>query len=481
MAQRIVLLASEAAPFCKTGGLGDVAGALPHALARAGNEVHVVLPLYGSIDRARHRISPAGFDVSARMAGGDELLGVHRAAGSGPTFWFLAHHSFDRAGIYGPSGGEYQDNHLRFARWCRGALDLVKRVCPSPDIIHLHDWQAGLAAVELRAPGLPRDPSFERTRLVCTIHNLNYAGAFEHGALWELGLPGELWNSDALEFHGRLALLKGGLVYSDALTTVSPRYAMEIRTPAFGAGLDGLLRAKGEQLHGILNGIDTNEWDPSRDVHLPARYDAVDLSGKAHCRVALQRELGLHEDERATLFGVVSRLAWQKGIDLVDELIDGIVSHGHQVAVLGTGEPGIEERLAHAQGRHPGRVAVRLAFDDGLAHRIVAGSDAFLMPSRYEPCGLTQMYALRYGTVPVVRAVGGLDDTVVELDATRETGTGFKFGAATASALWAAVERTWQARERRDVWTALQRRGMSEDLSWDASAAAYERLFASLS
>lgn len=474
---RIVSLASEAAPWVKTGGLGDVAGALPAALAGRGHEVHVVVPLYAVVDKHKHGLRPAGFQVEAFVGGRPQRLEVWKApVSNGVNAWFLAHEVFERDGIYGPRGGDYDDNHERFALWTRGALALSQRVCASPDVLHLHDWQSALAAVDLRAT-TPRFSGFESTRLVFTIHNLAYMGTCDRAALADIDLPDELFAKNGLEFWGRAALLKGGLVWADAITTVSPRYAQEIRTPAFGAGLDGLLRSRAEDLHGILNGIDVVGWDPRTDEALAARYGVDDFEGKRDCKRALQREFKLDEDAGSPVFGVVSRLAWQKGIDLVVELSDSLVHNGAQLVFLGSGEPGLEARLDEVASRHPKRVARRIGFDDALARRIIAGADAMLMPSRYEPCGLTQMYAMRYGTVPVVRAVGGLDDTVEELDSARDTGTGFKFGAATASAFWAAMQRVLGAWRRPDDWRALARRGMRRDFSWDLSAAAYEDVF----
>lgn len=480
---RIVLVASEAVPFAKTGGLADVSAALSRALARRGHEVHVVLPLYGQIDRNRHRIRPTGLKVQAWFPPGPEEVEVYTSDGGSdaPTTWLLDHPLFHREGLYGDRTGEFGDNHLRFALLCRGALDLCRRRFPSPDILHLHDWQAALAAVDLRAgtPGVD-NTGFERTRVVFTIHNLAYMGAFDAERLDELGIPEGFFHPGALEFWGRVALLKGGLIFSDALTTVSPRYAREIQTPEFGYGLDGILRERASQLFGILNGIDADEWNPATDLHLPVTYDASNLAGKARCKAELQREMGVAPLERAPLFGVVARLAWQKGIDLVADVAERLVQARAQLVVLGTGEPELEARLQALSRHRRDQIGVRIGFDEGLAHRIEAGCDAFLMPSRYEPCGLNQIYSLRYGTVPVVRAVGGLDDTVEELDSQRGSGTGFKFGAPTAQACWAAVERALDAFDRPAVWSGLVQRGMRQDYSWNASAAAYERLFLSL-
>ncbi len=476
---RIVLVSSEVAPYAKTGGLADVSGALARALALRGHDVHVILPLYGTIDRGRFRVRPTELYLAAGLAGEWEGFHAFRAGpeNASPTVWMLAHPLFDRAGLYGDIHGEFGDNHIRFAGFCHAALELIRQRFPSPDVVHLHDWQTGLAAAYLRAPGIHRDSSFDKTKVVFTIHNLNFTGQFPLSALDAVGLPRSLGDIHGLEFYGGISLLKGGLLYADEITTVSPRYAFEIQTPEFGAGFDGLLRGRQAHLHGILNGIDDQEWNPATDSHLAQRYSLQEVVGKDICKAALQGELGLEVNARAPLFGVVSRLAWQKGIDLVAELGESIVSRGGQLAVLGSGDHGLEAWLSDLSRRMPRQCAVRLGFDEPLSHRMVAGCDMFLIPSRYEPCGLTQMYALRYGTVPVVRSVGGLDDTVEELDSARGEGTGFKFGAATASALWAAITRAWESWEQLSVWVALAQRGMSRSFSWDVSAAAYERLY----
>jgi starch synthase len=476
---RIVQIASEVAPYAKTGGLADVAGALSRALAARGHDVHVILPLHGTIDRQRFQVRPTELYLPSGLPGQWEGFQAFRASpeGTGPTVWMLGHPLFNRAGLYGDLHGEFGDNHVRFAGFCHAALELIRQRFPSPDVIHLHDWQTGLAAAYLRAPGLPRDASFDPTKVVFTIHNLNFTGSFPLDSLDAIGLPRWLGDIHGLEFYGGLSLLKAGLLYADELTTVSPRYAYEIQTSEFGAGFDGLLRGRQAQLHGILNGIDEEEWNPATDSHLAQRYSLHEINGKDSCKAALQQELGLQVSSNAPLFGVVSRLAWQKGIDLVAELGESIVSQGGQLAVLGSGDQGLEAWLTDLARRMPGQCAVRLGFDEPLSHRMVAGCDMFLLPSRYEPCGLTQMYALRYGTVPVVRSVGGLDDTVEELDSARGEGTGFKFGAATASALWAAITRAWGAWEHLAVWVALAQRGMSRSFAWDVSASAYERLY----
>lgn len=495
-ALRILMLSSEVVPFSKTGGLADVVGALAHALSERGHQVQVVSPLYGPEQGSKSPALaadlcplPSSMQVRAEVLGGVQELRVFQSpkAKGSPEFYFLSHPWFERKGFYGDEYGEFGDNHLRFALLNRGALDLCRRHLGIPNILHLHDWQSALAAVDLRGHGrevgVDRE-AFKHSKLVFTVHNLAYMGRFEHRHLAELGLGDELFTPETLEFYQAGALIKGGILWADAITTVSPRYAFEVQTPELGYGLDGLLRSRNEVLHGILNGIDTSEWNPASDVHLPAHYNSQDQEGKRLCKLALLKEMGLPfkspEDAQAPLFGVVARLAWQKGIDLVAEITPQLLQRGGKLVILGTGEPDLEARLRILAEQFPRSVAIRLGFNEALAHRIEAGSDIFLMPSRYEPCGLNQLYSLRYGTVPVVRAVGGLDDTVEELDSHHASGNGFKFGAASSGALWSAVLRAFDAYAQPEVWQALIRRGMEADFSWDASARAYEELFLGL-
>lgn len=467
---KIVFASAEVAPFSKTGGLGDVAGALPHALARLGHEVLVVTPLYGSVDRRRHGLQKLG----ARALG----RGLwEKGSEDGARVAFVEDEPlFGRAGVYGEGGGEYPDNAARFGFFSRAILPVAEAVGFGPvDVLHLNDWQTGLAALFLARergirPGL--------TRSVFTIHNLGYQGIFPKEAVDELELGWDAFTPEGLEFHDRLSFMKAGLVFSDRITTVSPTYAREIQQPDQGFGLDGVLRSRASSLVGILNGVDYEQWSPWRDRHIAAAYSSQDLDGKGVCREALCRELELAPERGEIVVGVVSRFAAQKGFDLIIEGLQRILDRGVCLAILGEGEVRFEEALRSAAERNRGRMALRIGFDEGLAHRIYAGSDAFLMPSRYEPCGLSQLYSLQYGAVPIVRETGGLADTVESADGSG--GTGFLFGPFTADALVDAVGRAVDAFGDRLRWREIVRRGMEKDFSWDASARRYEEVYSGL-
>ena len=459
----ILFASSEVAPWSKTGGLGDVAAALPRALARLGHEVVVVTPLYGCVDRT-------GLAATGEKALGVPILAARPA--DRLTVAFLDHPDFfaNRTSLYGEHGKDYPDNAARFHFLCRALPEAARALGQDrTDVVHLNDWQTGLAALELaRTRGLR--PGF--TRCVMTIHNLGYQGLFDARVVEELGLGWDSFTPDGLEFWGRANFLKAGIAFADRITTVSPTYAREIQTYEQGFGLDGLLRARSDRLHGILNGVDTAEWNPAADPHLPARYTAEDLSGKAMCREKLCRELGVEASGRM-LVGMVSRIAGQKGFDILLEAIDRLLARDVSLAILGSGEPALVEALQAARARWPGRIGLKVGFDEGFAHRIEAGADAFLMPSRYEPCGLNQMYSLRYGTVPIVRRTGGLADTVEE----SPHGTGFLIPSHHAVELLAAVDRALEVFADPERWRALQRRGMAEDHSWDRAAAEYEAVY----
>jgi starch synthase len=470
----ILFVASEVAPWSKTGGLGDVAGALPRALAARGHAVSVVTPRYGSIDPRAHRLE--------RL---HRTLDVH---GEATTLWtsggpakvyFVEHERYfgSRRGLYS-DGHDYADNAERFAHLCRTALALPAALGLRPRIVHVNDWQTGLVPFLLRHEH-SRDPALAGARTVVTIHNLAYQGIFSKHVVPALGLPWDVFRYEAMEFHDQLSFLKAGLVFGDALTTVSPTYAREIATPENGAGLDALLRHRARDLHGILNGIDVAEWDPATDRHLPARFSASDLSGKATCKASLQRELGLPERRDVPLVAMIGRIADQKGLDLVVAALADLLGRDLQLALLGSGRRDWEETFRRAARERPDRMAVRIGFDEGLAHRMEAGADLFLMPSQFEPCGLNQMYSLRYGTVPVVRAVGGLEDTVEDFDGWSR-GTGFKFREYSPQAMMLAVRRALEAFRDHRSWRAMMLRGMAQDWSWDRSAQAYESLYRSL-
>ncbi len=473
---RILFIASEVAPFSKSGGLGDVAGALPAALAGAGHEVVVVTPRYGSIDPGAQRLEPTGMGVRAR----GEVAALWAARLGAARIFFLEHHRFygGRSGIYAEGMRDYEDNAQRFAFLARAALDLPRVLGWEPQIVHLHDWQTALAAWMLRNEA-PEETWRRSARSVYTIHNLAYQGVFAKELLPAAGLPWEVFRLEGMEFYDQLNFMKAGIVFADSITTVSPKYAKEILTPEHGCALDALLRHRAASLHGILNGIDTNVWNPARDPHLAAPFHAVDLAGKTSCKTALQLELGLPVRRDVPLIGMIGRLAEQKGIDLVAAALHEILGLDLQVALLGSGRRDYEALFEAAARERPDRIAVRIGFDEGLAHRIEAGADMFLMPSRFEPCGLNQMYSLRYGAVPIVRAVGGLDDTVEDFDGHR-SGTGFKFREYQPAAMMTALRRALDLRRDERCWRGLVERGMALDFSWGRSAERYERLFASL-
>jgi starch synthase len=471
----ILFVASEVAPWSKTGGLGDVAGALPRALADRGHAVSVVTPRYGTIDPQAEGFERK--DAVVRVRGEATAVWVKRGK---PTVWLVEHERLfgARRGLYGEGGHDYADNAERFTYLCRAALALPAATGMRPRIVHANDWQAGLVPFLLRHEH-SQDPHLAGARTVFTIHNLAYQGVFPKAVVPHLGLPWDVFRYEAMEYFDQLSFMKAGLVFADALTTVSPTYAREIRTPEGGQSLDALLRHRAADLHGILNGIDVAEWDPATDRHLPAHYSARALAGKARCKAALQAEMGLPVRPDVPLAAVVSRLTEQKGTDLLVAAIPELLSREAQLVVLGSGDRGLEANLARAARERPDRLAVRIGFDEGLAHRIEAGADVFLMPSRFEPCGLNQMYSLRYGTVPVVRSVGGLHDTVEDYDGWNR-GTGFKFRDYHPAALLLAVRRALEVHRDRRAWRGLVARGMAEDFSWERSAASYEALYRTL-
>jgi starch synthase len=475
---RVLFLASEVAPYSKTGGLGDVAGALPAALAADGVEVRVVSPLYADVDR--RDLSPLAKKVRLRFPFGEETARLWRARPSArQEVWFIEHAGFfDRPGIYGERGGEYPDNVRRFAFFSMAALSAAQALEWAPDIVHLNDWHAGLAALALRRGY--QGSGLGRARSVFTIHNLAYQGLAPPSAMAELGLPRELYTPDRLEHFGHVSMLKAGVVFADHLTTVSRRYAEEICTPEGGWGMDETLRRRRPALTGILNGVDYAHWDPVRDAHLPARFDARRLDGKARCKAALLDRFGLGGDEalQRPLFTMVSRLAPQKGIDLILQGLPQVMTEPMSFVAIGSGEPHFERGLRELAARFPGKVGVHIGFEEELAHWAEAGGDFFLMPSLYEPCGLNQMYSLKYGAVPVVRATGGLDDTVVDLAS--PDGTGIKFERYAADSLAAAVRRALALFREPTALAQIRRRGMSADFSWDKPALEYQRVYRAL-
>jgi len=464
------MVSSEAAPLAKTGGLADVVGALPAALRRLNNEVAVLIPRYAGIDLKTARRVYDSLPIYLGLARFN--ISVYQAPAEFPFYLLDCPPLYDRKGLYGEAGVDYVDNHIRFAVLARAAL-AVARFLFRTEIFHCHDWQAGLVPAYLRS-SLAVDPSFLGAKTLFTIHNLAYQGLFPKTVLPEIAFDPALYRPDGLEFYGQISYIKSGIAFANWLNTVSPTYAREIQTPEFGCGLDGVLRARSGVLTGILNGVDYHEWNPELDPYLPANYSAADHSGKLVCKQRLLEEFGLPSDViDRPLFGIVSRFTLQKGTDLIAQTAADIVAEGGCVVALGSGEPPYEEPFLAAAAANPGRIAVKIGYDNPLAHRIEAGSDIFLMPSRYEPCGLNQIYSLRYGTPPVVHATGGLNDTIDE-------GTGFRFTDYTASGFLGAVRGAIQAFSDREGWQDRMRRGMSQDYSWNASAAAYSALYRKL-
>ncbi|HND09221.1 MAG TPA: glycogen synthase GlgA [Pseudomonadota bacterium] len=494
----VLHVASEVAPFSKTGGLGDVLWALPKALAQQGaGRVTVVSARYGSIDPQQHGLAKRLRKLAVSVGGQSFEVGLYegRLPGPGPQVmvYLIDHPLFaDRPGVYGPPGnpGEgYPDNALRFALLSQAAICLAKELTPRPDVIHAHDWQAGLAVYYAQKADWDTPPA-----TVFTVHNLMFQGLFSLAEARHLGMRDDLLTPDGIEFYGQASFIKAGLQLADRLTTVSPRYAEEIATPEFGYGLDGVMRARSARLSGILNGVDYDRWSPWSDGALPARFGkpaaeldalsedafAADLVGKARCKAELQRELSLPLRPRTPLLATISRLTDQKGIDLLIEWLESELTQRteFQFVLLGQGDPAFEQRLRMLSERFPTRLAVRLAFDEGLAHRIEAGSDFFVMPSRFEPCGLNQIYSMRYATVPIVRATGGLYDTVVDFDARSRSGTGFTFQPFSVAALGHAVRRALSAyHSDEQSFLGLQKRAMRADFGWAASARAYLNVY----
>ena len=471
---KILFVSSEGLPYSKTGGLADVVEALPKALVELGHEVAVLLPRYRGNKIASTLVS------SVTVALGDKVrfpaIAEGKPVASVRYFFVDDPEYFDRDGFYGDKSGDYPDNAERFAEFSRVAIELMKRIW-LPDVIHCHDWQSALVPVLLRTQHA-NDPAVRSLPVVFTIHNLAYQGNFPQTAMRSIGLPDRMFTMDTLEFYGKVNFLKGGLMYSDYLTTVSRRYAKEIQTPEFGAGLEGVIRGRSDRLVGILNGVDYAVWSPEADTFIAQNYSAHNLDGKKACKKNLLEAFKLPDENlERPLIGIVSRFVDQKGFDLIAEISGELMKENLSLVALGTGQPEYEKLFKQLAEKNPGRVAVKIGYDNALAHKIEAGADMFLMPSRYEPCGLNQIYSLRYGTVPIVRATGGLDDTVQNYDAKSRTGTGFKFEAYEGQALLDCVRGAMKGFRDPKLWHTVQSNGMAKDFSWKTSAAAYVTLY----
>ncbi|MCE5241967.1 MAG: glycogen synthase GlgA [Syntrophobacteraceae bacterium] len=477
---QILFCASEVSPYAKTGGLADVAGALPEALRKLGCDVRIFMPLYRSAREKLKALKPLAEDSPIPIGIHDYHVHILRTltpAGI-PLYLLEKDEFFDRSHLYGtPAHGDYEDNAERFIAFSRAVHTLCVRLHWYPSIFHLHDWQTALVAAYHRL-NWRYDPNFIHSGTVFTIHNLAYQGVFPADYFSLTQLPPDVFSFRGMEFWGQCNFLKAGLVYSDMLTTVSPRYSQEIQASEFGCGMDGLLRDRHNSLVGILNGIDCEEWNTEADPYLPARYSMDDLEGKRACKEVLLSDLGFPEgSRRKPLLGMISRMAAQKGFDLMGEILDNLMDLPVSLVILGTGDAAIEKSLKEMESSFPDRLRILTAFDEALAHRIEAGADIFLMPSRYEPCGLNQMYSLRYGTVPVVHATGGLEDSVVDAVQNPDTGTGFKFADYEPFAFLGSIQAALDLYRNRDKWREIQRRGMGQDFSWTRSAGQYLNIY----
>ncbi|MBQ2684398.1 MAG: glycogen synthase GlgA [Thermoguttaceae bacterium] len=504
----IIFTASEATPFAKTGGLADVCSARPVALSKLGHNVAVMIPAYRQIEAAGLPIEVTDLSYTIPIGKKNVTGGIAKSTlpGSDVPIYFIKHDRFfHRDGLYNSAGVDYQDNCERFIFFCRAVFEAIQLLGLRPDVIHANDWQTGLIPAYLKTVFCPEgapSPSFssfaagsaaaqdaerwKKVRSVFTIHNLRHQGRFPHWEMENTGIDWRYFTYDKMEFYGQLNLLKTGIIFADAVTTVSPEYAREIQTEGFGERLQGVLRYRSCVLSGILNGIDVDQWNPETDPHIEYHYNVDTVfENKPKCKAALQREMGLPERSDIPLFGVVSRFDAQKGLDLIADIIPSRVERdGVQFVILGTGDPELEDRFKELSARYPNNVAAAIRFGAPLSHRIEAGADLFLMPSRYEPCGLNQMYSQRYGTLPVVRRTGGLADTVT--NATYEsiangTANGFSFNWGTTEDLDGAL--TWVMtcwRERRDDWKKMVQTAMRIDHSWDKSARQYLELYEKL-
>jgi starch synthase len=470
---KILFTGSEMAPLARTGGLGDVLEALPAALAARGHEVSVVLPCYrGLPERKDLNVQSTGVEIAVSV--GYKRLTAEILECTAPNgvqvFLIRQDEFFDRTGLYGVEGTDYSDNAERFIYFSRAVVELARRATPPPDILHVHDWQVGLVPALVKERKLP-------FKTVLSIHNLAYQGSFWGLDFGLTNLPGHYFSASGVEFYGNLNLLKGGIVFADAITTVSQRYAEEIQTPEGGAGLDVVMREHTHKLTGILNGVDYEIWNPAKDELLPKKYSPKNLAGKQKCREELLAQLDLAPDPAGPVLVMVTRLTHQKGIELLFPVIDRLLADDVRLVILGEGHAAFERELMVACRRHPERFAYRQSMDETLAHLIYAGGDVFLMPSQYEPCGLSAMYALKYGTLPIAHATGGLFESIQDYDPTNESGHGFLFYNYSPEGFWDAIRRVRSCFTDTEKWRNLQLRAMACDFSWSAAVPKYEEIY----
>lgn len=477
MKTKVLMVSSEIAPLAKTGGLADAVGALARALVDLGGEVTLVMPAYRTVLEKNSRLEETGMEVEVPIAG-RSVRGVILKTWIGkrlPAFLIRADSYFLREGLYGDSQGDYADNAERFTFFCKAALELARRTAPW-DVIHCNDWQTALIPVLKKIHGHLYD-GIQKAKNLFTIHNLAHQGNFPFSVWGLLDLEMQYFTSRYLEFYGNINLLKGGILFADALTTVSRRYAGEIKTPEWGCGLDGVIRDREKDLYGILNGVDYQEWNPATDPHIKRNYTAKKLNGKKICKRDLQEIYGLPHKASVPLIGMVSRLADQKGLDILIEAMEDLMRLDLQLVILGAGDQRYHALLERLPGKYGEKIGVKIGFDNLLAHKIEAGADIFLMPSRFEPCGLNQMYSLKYGTIPVVRATGGLDDTIEDYNPLSGSGNGFKFSGYSWGTLLEAVKRAIAVYCNKRAWHQLTVKAMACDFSWEKSAAEYYDLY----
>ncbi len=474
---KVLMVSSEVFPFAKTGGLADVAGSLPRALVSLGCDIRVIMPFYRCVKRGGFEVAEEASNIKDPLLDGRTVFNLYSNKTAGLITYFLDNRKyFDRKGLYGTSKGDYADNGLRFASFSKGVLEAIKTIGFRPDVIHCNDWQSALIPFYLKFK-LDDDGFYHGIKTLFTIHNMAYQGVFNRRLMHCIGIPKSFFNMNDLEFYGKLNFMKSGILYSDAVSTVSHRYAEEITTSEYGAGLDGLLSTRKDALYGIPNGVDYSIWSPKNDKFIKANFDETSLDKKTECKKDLLEYTRLSLQLEAPLIGSVTRLAEQKGMDLLSGIMDKIVELGAGIIILGKGTDDYNIRFKELAKKFPRNVYVCNDFNDELAHKIEAGCDMFMMPSRYEPCGLNQMYSLKYGTIPVVRATGGLDDVIVDFDKDPITGNGFKFVPATGEAFYDAIERAISVYKNKPLWQKLMERAMSCDFSWAHSAEKYLKLY----
>jgi starch synthase len=476
---KVLMAFSEVVPFAKTGGLADVGGALPRALSELGCDVRVVMPLYNRFVEEVTADDPIIEDLPVPFGSQIIEADIHsgKLSENVSVYFIRRDEFFDRTYLYGTSKADYIDNAQRFIYFCRAILALCQFAKFQPDVVHCHDWQCGLVPAHLKLVH-SNDAYWAKTISVFTIHNIAYQGQFSAELFPLTGLPDDFLSVDGMEFWGEMNLLKAGIVSADVVTTVSPKYSREIQTQEYGQGLDGVLRGQRHKLHGIINGADYKEWNPETDPHIAAKYSRDHLDGKRICKLDLLRTVGLPERLMTRpVLGMISRLADQKGLDLLTTIMERLLAEDLGLVILGVGEEKYHALLTEEAERNPERIAVRLKFDEPLAHKIEAGADMFLMPSLYEPCGLNQMYSLRYGTVPIVRATGGLYDSISPFDSKRGKGVGFRFTKYEPEPFWQAIKRAVKCFYKSETWQQIMKNGMQEDFSWKSSARQYLELY----